>query len=428
MGSLQAPQNINLILTELQKQQVPKILAVLVRLFGAHNFSMAEDVLQDAMYKALICWQTQGIPDNPSAWLITAAKHQALDKIRQTRTHTRYANDLSHFLQSEWTLDSTLDSAFSEEKIKDDQLRMVFMCCHCSVSPENRIPFILKNLCGLSIEAISKALFIKPATIKKRLLRTKVQLQHYQFILPEDDQLAQAMDTVHTALYLLFNEGFHCSNGIERINLMFCKEAIALVQLLLDEQNIANQDTFGLLAMMHFHMARIPARIDQNGCNIPIDLQDRTLWQPNLIRLGNELLHVATRLARPGVGRFYIESKIAQWHVKAFSFEQTNWPEIVELYNALFDLTGSPIVALNRAVALAYSGKIHEAIEQVEVASMASQLTNSYLPLATLAHLHGMAGQKDEAVKYLDSVKQSDASTVEVTIIEKQVLRALGQH
>lgn len=223
------------VLAQIQRQQSPRLLAVLVRIFGVHNLQMAEDVLQEAFYKALVELRDNGIPENPQGWLMQTAKRQALDSIRRVDTQHKFADDLSFMLQSNWIVNATLEQQFTEERIKDDQLRMLFLCCHKSIPTENRLPFMLKTLCGLSIDAISKALLIKSATVKKRLLRTKQKLKDCAFVIPDERELPNALDSVHTALYLLFNEGFHCTHVSSRIDLMLCHDALGQATLLAEE-------------------------------------------------------------------------------------------------------------------------------------------------------------------------------------------------
>ncbi len=201
--------DVDALIEQLYKTQSAKLLAVLTRIFGVHNFDLAEDVMQDAFSKAMIDWQQHRIPQNPAAWLMTTAKNKALDKIRADKTKVKLSEDLSLYLLSEWTLAFTIEEEFKVLKIKDDQLRMIFICCHQSIKAENRIVFILKSLCGFSIRAIARALLLNEATVKKRILRTREKLKQLSFELPCDDKLREAMDTVHTVLYLLFNEGFY---------------------------------------------------------------------------------------------------------------------------------------------------------------------------------------------------------------------------
>ena len=209
-----------------------------------------------------------GIPDNPPAWLLTTARRRAIDAIRRERTRRTFAADRAKFLDSEWTLAATVDEAFDEHGIKDDQLRMIFMCCHPMLSPENRITLILKTLCGLSVPAIARALLTTEATINKRLYRTRAALRGVQFEIPGADDLPAARDTVHTALYLLFNEG-HLSTADKPILRELCRDAMLLTRLLADHPAIATSDTAALLALMCFNAARLESRLDDERTTGP---------------------------------------------------------------------------------------------------------------------------------------------------------------
>ncbi|TRY29210.1 RNA polymerase sigma factor [Aliiglaciecola sp. M165] len=421
------PDKVSSLLAVIQQQQSPKLLAVLVRVFGAHNLELAEDVLQESMVSALDQWQHDGVPDNPKAWLLKVAKNRALDKIRQTRTQIKYAQEFSHVLQSDWTANSTLDACFSEERIQDDQLRMLFMCSHEDIAPQNRLPFMLKTLCGLSISAIAKALLLSEATVKKRLLRTKQKLKEHQFRIPEEQHLPYALNSVHTTLYLLFNEGFHSTSDKHRTDTMLCKDALAQTQLLMSEKNIANQDTFGLSALMQFLMARSESKVDSQGRNIPIDAQDRSLWDGEQIVSASALLDYATHMNKLGTGRYFLEACIAQQHCIAASFELTNWPRIYALYQQLFIVTKSPVTQLNLAVAQAYCGEVEQAIQSVERLKSEPIFIQSHLPLATLAHLYAMKGNKNAAHQCADEAIKKGGSKHENAVMLSQINKLIGE-
>ena len=411
-------------ISRLYKQDSPKLLSVLTRAFGTHNFALAEDVLQDAFSKAWGEWRVKGVPENPNAWLLTTAKHKAIDVIRSQKTKTKFSNDLAYHLESEWTLGTTIEEAFTPSKIKDDQLRMIFMCCHESIKPENRIPFILKALCGLSISAIAKALLLPKETIKKRLFRTRKNIAQLSFDMPTSESLNQALNTVHTVLYLLFNEGFHSSSGKQSIQLDLCQDAIGLVNLLVDEPCIANRETLALFALMHFHIARIDSRMDEHKCLIPIDLQNRNIWTKAYIHTGNQLLNMVTSLSSSH-GRFYLEALIAQEHCNATSFDATNWANIIAIYDKLIQITDSPIAKLNQAIAIGYAGEINEAIIRVEQLQQHPLLRSSHMPWATLAHLHAKAGCADQAYTCMDKAKSLGGTPQEQALMLQQVERSL---
>lgn len=389
---------------------------------------MAEDVLQDAFYKAWQDWNQNGIPDEPNAWLLTVAKNAALDKIRQTRTHVKYSPALSAKLDSEWTAKSTVDNAFQPSTIKDDQLRMLFSCCHHQISAENRLVFMLKHLCGLNIRAIASALFVSEQTIKKRLLRTKQRFQKIELKLPESEVLPEALNSVHTALYLLFNEGFHSNQDKLKINLMFCKEALGLMSLLTDEAEIANQDSYSLRALMHFHIARAESKVSKEGFNIPIDLQDRTLWRQDDIFKGNRLLGFAGAMNKLGTGRFYLEARIAQQHCNAENFQSTNWHLIVKLYKELIEITKSPVAELNQAVAIGYAGNIPAAISRVEsISNQTNAISKTHFPQAVLAHLWAKYGDSEKASYFAAKAMKKGGSEQENKIMLDQIERLLAE-
>ncbi len=416
--------DVDTLISETYKTHSAKLLAVLTRLFGTHNLELAEDVLQDAFNKAMIDWQNK-LPDQPAAWITQTAKHQAIDVIRANKVKMKFSEDLSQHLESEWSLGHTIEQEFEESKIKDDQLRMIFMCCHEDIKPEHRIPFILKTLCGFSIPAVARALVLPLETVKKRLLRTRQKLSEYKFEFPRDEQIIPMMDTVHTVIYLLFNEGFHSSDEKQAMNLMFCQEAIGLTSILTDEPRIVNQDTLGLLALMHFHIARIDSRVDHEGFNIPIDRQDRSLWQAPYINTAKQILKVADKLKPGAPGRFYIEALIAQEHCIASNFAQTNWPKIETYYTELVRITRSPIAELNHAIAIAYTGKITRAIKQVKSLQNHKTLKSSHLPLSTLAHLYAMQGNAKQAYEYAEQSKTTGGTPIENQLMMQQLERHL---
>ncbi|HEY2901206.1 MAG TPA: sigma-70 family RNA polymerase sigma factor [Polyangia bacterium] len=413
-------------------QQASRILAVLVRLFGTRNLALAEDVLQDAFRKALVAWQTDGVPANPAGWIMSAAKNQAIDAIRAQRTQRRFSEDLADQLESGWTLSYTVEQEFDETRIKDHQLRMIFMCTGAELPPENRIPLILRSLCGFSIPAICRALFLPEATVKKRLLRTRERLEGHKFEFPSVDRLPHVMDTVHTVIYLLFNEGFHSSEATDDaapMKLELCHEAVHLAQLLCDEPRVANRDTLGLLALMQLHLARSSARVDDDGRNVPrnvtIDRQDRSRWDAVTIAMAGRLITLAATTPPGASDRFLIEARIAQQHCMAPTFTATDWRAIVALYNELVAVTGSPIVELHRAVAIGYAGDPRDAIARVEQLRSDGLLRASHVPLAVLAHLSAMLGDAPSARRYAEESQRLGGTPHEHRSMLEQVERLL---
>ncbi len=412
---------------EVHRQHSAKILAVLVRIFGPRNLELAEDVLQEAFRKALLAWEQRGIPDNPAAWVMTAAKHHAIDTIRAQRTERRFSADLASQLESDWTLTYTVDQEFEATKIEDDHLRMIFMCTNADIAPENRIPLILRTLSGFSIPAISRALLLPEATVKKRLVRTRQRLWGHAFEFPTPEKLPHVMDSVHTVLYLLFNEGFHSSEKARAMNLELCQEAVHLSSLLVREPRVVNRDTLGLLALMHFHLARAAARLDAGGSEVPIDRQDRTQWDHGAMSSASALLVLAERSAPGASGRFFIEAKIAEQHCIAPSFDQTDWDSIVRWYDELVTATESPLAELNRAIALGYRGDLRTAIECASELEANPTLGGSHLPAAALAHLCALAGDAAEARRHALRSRSLGGTAREQRSLVEQVERLLAR-
>src|SRR6185503_8879791 len=240
------------------RRESGRLISVLTRLFGPHNLELAEDVVQASFVAALETWGKAGIPDNPAAWLLTTARHRAIDAIRRERTRRTFAADLTRYLDGEWTLTTTVREAFGEDVIRDDQLRMIFMCCHPELSPESQLTLILRTLCGLGVPATARALLTTEATVQKRMVRIRQRLKGVEFALPRPAERSAALDTAHAALYLLFNEG-HLSTDEEPIHRELCHAAMQLVQLVADEPSLCSSDTLGLLALMCFNAARMPS-------------------------------------------------------------------------------------------------------------------------------------------------------------------------
>lgn len=414
------------IINQLYRSEAAKILAVLTRIFGTHNFELAEDVLQDAFNQALIKWEDDKIPEKPVAWLIKTAKNKAIDNIRKHKNHLQFSNDLSLLLESEWSLHQVIEEEFTDEKIQNDLLRMIFLCCRPEIKPENRIPFILRTLCGFNIHAISRALMIPEEAIKKRLSRTKKKLKEMSFDLPETKDLTKRMDSVHTVLYLLFNEGFYSTNNKNSLNRQLCFQAISLTESLINEYEIANQDTAGLLALMHFHLSRINTRVNKQGFNIPLDLQDRSLWDQTRIEIASQCLSSSLSLTTGASGRFPTEALIAQEHCLAKTFEETNWENIVELYQRILIIQPSPVAELNQAIAIAYAGNIEQAVNKTKKLCKEKSLSRSHLPFSVLAHLFAKLGNQKQALHYAEISKNKGGTSYEHKLMFEQLERLLS--
>ncbi len=406
------------------RRESARLISVLTRILGAHNLELAEDVLQEAFVAALGEWSDGGIPDNPSAWLLTTARNRAIDTIRRERTRRTFAPDLEIYLDSEWTLARAVDEAFDEEWIRDDQLRMIFMCCRPKLTPANRLTLILKTLCGLSVSAIARALLTTEAAVSKRLYRTRRALDADDFGLPPEDDLPEALETVHTVLYLLFNEGFH-STGENPIVRELCRDAMSLTKLLADEPSVSSSGTVALLALMCFNASRLDSRLDDEGRLVPLDEQDRALWDRELIGNGFALLRRSSGMETVRAGRYHLEAAIAARHCQARTFDETDWTSICNLYDRLLEVAPSPMTRLNRAVAISYRSGPREAIPLVEELRAVDALPHSPVVVAALANLYGRAGQPDRAAGFLEEALDGANTPHERQLIERQAGRAM---
>jgi len=328
-----------------------RLVASLTRIFGIHNLALAEDVVQDAFCRAIDVWKIRGLPDNPSAWLMAVAKRRALDIIRREQTARTYAPDLTRLLQSEWTLALAVDEAFSVPVVRDEQLRMMFSCCHPRLPEEVQIALILNILCGFGAGEIAGAFLTSQAAIEKRISRGKRALAGGKRLFDLSDADVEArLSSVRRALYLLFNEGYHSASGKTTVRVELCGEAMRLAMLLLDAPVSAQPETYALAALMLLLAARVPGRLDESGGLHSLFEQDRSHWDRRLVDDGLALLNRSA--TGPVASAFHLEAAIAAAHATADSVETTDWSTIVQHYDRLMAIAPSPVVALNRAIAI----------------------------------------------------------------------------
>jgi len=361
------------------------MVAVIGRFFGAAHINLAEDIVQDALMEAMTQWNYQGIPNNPTAWLYKVAKNKALNVIQK---HGRIERMANYETGPEPEVES--DLLFTEQVIADDQVRMMFVCCHPSINAESQMALILKTLCGLSIGEIAKAFLTNNETINKRLVRARKVLQQeaIHFDLPgKTSDLELRLTTVLKTVYLLFNEGYSASHGNETIRQDLCLEAIRLVNFLVKHRNFSEHtEVHALLSLMYFNSSRFMERVDNHGNLVELALQDRSKWDQELILLGIHHLDQIGKDASPSL--YSIMATISAYHCTAPSFEKTNWAGILALYDGLLKIDPSPIVQLNRVIALARAQGIGQAIQLLEGMSADKKLS-TYLPYhLTLAEFY----------------------------------------
>lgn len=403
-------------LTEhLFRHESGKLISVLTGIFGIERLQLAEDVVQEVMVRALQTWPYYGVPKNPAAWLTQAAKNLALDTIRREKNfHEKQPQIIAHIEQLPGEAEGGSSPAF-ETEINDDRLRMMFVCCHPLISREDQVALALKTLCGFSPPEIAKAFLTTESAIAKRLVRAKQKIRDAQirFEIPEGDELARRFDAVLQSLYLLFNEGYKASSGESLIREDLCQEAIRLTQLLAEHPAGNQPKTHALLALMLLNAARIPARVDQDGNLLRLQEQDRTKWHQPMIAQG--MFHLAHSAAGNELSEYHLQAGIAACHCAARDYAATDWQHILELYDRLVEFDDSPIVALNRAVALAELHGPQAGIKAVEAIQNLRSLESYYLLHAVLGefeirlnHAGAAAGHFRKAIQ-LAEIKSEQA-------------------
>jgi RNA polymerase sigma-70 factor (ECF subfamily) len=369
--------------------------AALTRILGLHNLALAEDVVQDVLCRAVELWKFHPLPDDPTAWLLRAARNRAIDLIRAERTRLRFSPDLA--LQSEWTLSPTVNAMFSESEIADDQLRMMFSCCPPNLPPQAQLALVLRLLCGFGTSEIAAALLASDAAVEKQISRGKRTLMRAGALYEVSgrEQIGKRLESVQRALYLLFSEGYHGSHQPVRAEL--CREAMRLCGLLAQHPACATPRTFALLALMCFHAARLPGRAAEDGSLLLLEEQDRSLWDRELIRRGFEIFDRSAEGEE--LSEYHLEAGIAAEHCSAASVGETNWARIVQLYDLLLVLRPSPVVALSRAIAVGELRGPREGLDALAALPDRDRLDEyPFLPAAE-GRLHLRAGDRTEAAE-----------------------------
>ena len=404
-------------LDRLFRRSAGRMVAGLTRTLGAENLDVVEDVVQEALLRALQLWPHQGVPANPEGWLYRVARNRALDRARRT-TNLR---DKLHLLATEIPGRSALT-----EPGRDDELGLIFLCCHPTLSPDSQIALVLKTAAGFSVDEIAAALLARPAAVAQRLARAKETLREAGAVaeLPADDEMAERLDVVLHAIYLLFNEGYSAHVGETVVRAELCREAIRLAELLGSYLTTDWPDVHALLSLLCFQASRLPARADDAGSLLLLAEQDRGRWDRALIARG--LREMERAAAGETLSPFHLEAAIAAVHAAAPTFADTDWHAILDLYDRLLRLHPSPVVALNRAVAVAEVHGPAAALDILGPLADAPQLRHYYLLPATRAAMLERIGSRGAAVEAYGEALTLAGTDQERRWIEAKIVELRG--
>jgi RNA polymerase sigma-70 factor (ECF subfamily) len=378
--------NLSKKLDAIYREESGRILATLIGLVG--DFDLAEDAMHEAFRAALESWSEKGIPKNPSAWLISAGRFKAIDRMRR---HRREAPLEELAVEPA----EPMDSEESKEEFPDDRLRLIFICCHPAIPAEARAALTLREVCGLTTEEIARAFLTTPVTLAQRIVRAKAKIQeeNLPYEIPAPAELTERLGAVLQVIYLVFNEGYSASSGESLTRPDLSGEAIRLGRLLLTL--LPEPEVMGLLALMLLNESRRSARASAEGDVILLEHQDRRLWDKALIKEGIALVEQAG--ARRSPGPYQLQAAIAALHAEAPDLESTDWPQIVALYTALQNLTPSPVVELNRAIAIAMRDGPAAGLALVDDLFARGELDRYRWAHSVRADLLRRLGRRDEA-------------------------------
>jgi RNA polymerase sigma-70 factor, ECF subfamily len=377
------------------RMESPRLIAALTRV--VRDIGIAEDLAQDALLAALEQWPKSGVPDNPGAWLMATAKHRAMDHFRRNARLERKHEALGREMEEKEMAVPDFTAAL-DDNVGDDLLRLVFISCHPVLPSEARVALTLRLLGGLSTEEIARAFLVPEPTVAQRIVRAKRTLaeKRVPFEVPRGEELAARLSSVLAVIYLIFNEGYAATAGDDWLRPALCEDALRLGRVL---AGLAAQEpeVHGLVALMEIQASRFAARVDEAGAPILLLEQNRAEWDQLLIRRGLAALEQASRLDAAGQGPYVLQAEIAACHVRARTAEETDWPRIVALYEALARIAPSPVIDLNRAVAVSMAFGAAAGLEVVNALTAEGALENYHLLPSVRGDLLKKLGRLDEA-------------------------------
>src|SRR5215216_2778650 len=389
-------EQIRELLDSLYRVDSGRILATLIRLLG--DFDLGEEAMHEAFAAALVLWPQSGVPGNPRPWLISTARFKAIDTLRRRARFDASQDELVRYLEAQLSSrESSNSEAWSNEEdtLQDDRLRLIFTCCHPSLAPEARVALTLREVCGLTTEEIAKAFLITPGTLAQRIVRAKAKIREtpIPYEVPSPQELPERLGAVLQVIYLVFNEGYSAAAGAEVTRAELTGEAIRLGRLLAELH--PDPEVIGLLSLMLLQESRDAARTSPTGELILLENQDRSLWNREQIAEGLALLEKALKSRR--FGSYTLQAAIAAVHAEAESSAETDWRQIVALYDRLLRIHSSPVVQLNRAVAIAMRDGPEAGLAHIDAVLEQGELANYYLAHSARAEMYRRLGRTAEA-------------------------------
>ena len=402
------------IIDHLFRHHSGKMVSVLTRIFGLQHLELIEDAVQDTFIKASISWRTK-LPDNPEAWLVQASKNRMLDIFRKLKTERKHQPLLRQGADS-----IALNELFLDSEIEDAQLRMIFTACHPGLDPRDRISFALKTVSGFSIKEIASALLMKEDSVNKRLHRARqtIKKSEMKFRIPLGKELPDRLNSVLEVIYLIFNEGFHSNKQDILVRKELCVEAMRLCRLLLKNENTRHPDAYALMALMAFHSARIDTKTSAENELLDLKHQDRSQWHYPYMELGNTMMYKAVE--KEEFSHYHYEAAIAAEHLKARSFEETNWDKILHWYNCLYQLNPMPSYLLTMAVVQMQKEDYAAARIKLDQLRAGDFQQRSYLYHGAMADYYKGTGNLKKALEHIDEALKNVRNALEKEYLEKK--------
>ncbi|ADY29162.1 RNA polymerase sigma factor [Cellulophaga lytica] len=402
------------LIDHLFRHQYGKMVSILIRIFGLKHIELIEDAVQDTFAKATVQWRKK-VPDNAEAWFTTAAKNRVIDLLRKLDADKSRIEKLNYSASA-----IAFNNLFEKEEIQDSELRMIFTACHPKLDPKDQIAFALKTIGGFSSSEIATALLLKPETVKKRLTRAKQTIlkRKLNFELPAKKQLQSRLHNVLEVVYLIFNEGFHSNHNKLLVRKELCGEALRLTKLILRKEQFRCGASYALFSLLCLNSSRLGAKVDENFNSIDLKNQDRSKWYLPLINLGVNALEKANEY--PDFSTYHIEAAIVTEHIKAPTFEATNWKQILELYKQLEQHQENTIVSLSIAVVFIQLNEPQNAYLILQKLEPNALEQRSYLFYGVKAKYYHCVGNIDKAISYLNTAIESVPNFAEKTYLIKK--------